>query len=263
MGEKLLRPATGGLAEKVAIITGASRGVGKALALAFAREGAVLSLWSRSEKDLDSVVREIEADNSRGDPPGRPYQKAGGSKILAIPLDITREKDVEKGIEEVLKRFKKVDILVNNAGHAYFKTVLDTGVEDWDRTMAVNLRGSFLATKAVLPVMLKRRQGDIVFVSSVAGLEGFPEWSGYCASKFGLIGFSKSLAKEVRSNGVRVITVCPGAVDTPLWDNHPDPPERKEMLKAEEVAEAVLNLLTFSRKAVADVTVITPGKGIL
>jgi NAD(P)-dependent dehydrogenase (short-subunit alcohol dehydrogenase family) len=246
----------GRLHGKVAIITGASRGIGKALAHAFAREGASLSLWSRSEKGLDSVVREIGKSSSR-------EQNAGGRKILSIPLDITKERDVEKGVGEVLKQLKQIDILVNNAGYAYFRTVLETKAEDWDRIMAVNLRGSFLSTKAVLPFMLKRKKGDIVFVSSIAGLEGFPEWSGYCTSKSGMIGFSKSLSKEVRNKGVRVITVCPGAVDTPLWDDHPDPPDRNEMLKAEDVAEAVINLLTFSRKAVADVAVITPEKGIL
>ena len=182
---------------------------------------------------------------------------------MSIPLDVSKENEVEQGVEQVLTHFKKVDILINNAGVAVFEPVLNTSVEDWDQMMAVNLRGAFLSTKAVLPSMLKRRRGDIVFIASIGGLEGFPDWSGYCASKFGMVGFSKSLAKEVRRKGVRVITVCPGAVDTSLWKDHPKPPDPKEMLKPEEVAEAVLNLLTFSQVAVADELVITPRKGIL
>ena len=247
---------TGRLQGKVALITGASRGIGRALALAFAREGAQLSLWGRSMRGLNSVVREIGKKRST-------RQSAGSRNILPLSVDVSKERNVTRGVERVLNHFQKVDILVNNAGFAAFKSVLETPVEDWDRMMAVNLRGAFLSTKAVLPSMLKRRKGDIVLMASIAGREGFPEWSGYCASKFGLVGFAKSLAKEVRRKGVRVITVCPGAVDTSLWKDHPNPPDPKEMLKPEEVAEAVLDLLTFSNVAVIDEVVITPRKGIL
>ena len=258
---------TGRLQGKVALITGASRGIGRALALAFAREGAQLSLWGRSMRGLNSAVREIGKERSTRqgvtDAPKLWRRSAGSRDILPLSVDVSKERNVTRGVERVLNHFQKVDILVNNAGFAAFKSVLETPVEDWDRMMAVNLRGAFLSTKAVLPSMLKRRKGDIVLMASIAGREGFPEWSGYCASKFGLVGFAKSLAKEVRRKGVRVITVCPGAVDTSLWKDHPNPPDPKEMLKPEEVAEAVLDLLTFSNVAVIDEVVITPRKGIL
>jgi NAD(P)-dependent dehydrogenase (short-subunit alcohol dehydrogenase family) len=166
-------------------------------------------------------------------------------------------------VRQVVSGLGRIDILVNCAGSAAFRPLQKTTESQWDAMLDTNLKGTFLCCQQVIPQMLKQGAGDIVNIASVAGLEPFNESAAYCASKFGLVGLSKALSLEFRKKGIRVITVCPGAVDTELWDSVQDAPARERMLRPEEVAAAVVDALTFSRRAVVDLIRLTPPEGIL
>jgi len=209
---------------KVAIVTGASRGIGRAIAACFAREGAALVLVARGQRGLRDVAAEATAL---------------GAEVVAVQADVAHPPAVATMARRALARFKKIDLLVNNAGIGTFAPFLKLRIPDWDRLMAVNLRGPFLCTRAVLPSMIRRRQGCIINIASVAALRGFADCSAYSASKGGLLGFSRALAAEVRPYDIRVMVICPGAVDTPLWDGLGNF-DRGRMLRGEDVADAAL-----------------------
>jgi 3-oxoacyl-[acyl-carrier protein] reductase len=218
---------------QLAVVTGAGRGIGKAIALQLAEEGADIVLVSRTDSDLKKVAKEIEGM---------------GRRTLIQSCDVGSEKEVQKMAGEVLEEFNKIDILVNNAGVGYFTPVVEMSLEDWDMMMATNLRGMFLCSKTFLPSMIERKTGQIVNIASLAGKNFFPNGAGYCATKFGVIGFSKSLMLEVRKQGVRVFTVCPGSVDT-SFSSSKNPERRARILRAEDVAEIILSVLTMPKGA--------------
>ncbi len=209
---------------RVAIVTGASRGIGRAIASRFARAGANLVLVARGERGLREAADEMTAL---------------GIEVEAVRADVASPAAVATMARRALARFKRIDLLVNNAGIATFAPLLKVRVPEWDRMMAVNLRAPFLCTRAVLPSMIRRRQGSIINIASVAAVRGFADCSGYSASKSGLLGFSRALAVELRPYNIRVMAICPGAVDTPLWDRF-GKFDRGRMLRDEDVAEAVL-----------------------
>jgi len=200
------------LKDKVAIVTGASRGIGKAIAIALAAEGARVVAAARTEQE-------------GGPLPGTIYKTvdaihALGGKALAIRTDVTREDDVMRMAERTLKEFGAIDILVNNAGIDSPGTVLDMPVKRWDLIMAVNLRGTFLCTKAVLPTMMKRRSGSIINLSSVAGTRLIALDVAYGASKAAIERFTYGLAQEVKEYNIAVNALCPSVTDTEgvaLW----------------------------------------------
>jgi len=165
------------LAGQVAIITGASRGIGRAIALALAGAGSHVALAARSPGDLDAVAREAESRDVQA---------------LAVPTDMRDAEAVARMVRLTLERFGRVDTLINNAGLGHFGAVDALPVEQFDEMLAVNLRGPFLATRAVVPAMKQQGGGAIVNIASVAGLVGNPNLSGYNASKFGLMGFSEA-----------------------------------------------------------------------
>ncbi|MDK2465157.1 MAG: SDR family NAD(P)-dependent oxidoreductase [Candidatus Korarchaeota archaeon] len=186
---------------RVAVITGGTSGIGLATARLFASEGAVVALVGRSEERGVEAVRALvdsgfEATFHRG--------------------DVSREEDVDRVVDEVLEAHGRVDVLVNNAGIYRAAQLTDLSVEDWDSVIAVNLRGTFLMTRAVLPHMIERGGGSIVNVSSTAGISPYAKGTAYCASKAAVIAFSRALALEVAEAGVRVNVVCPGLTDTPM-----------------------------------------------
>lgn len=187
----------------VVIVTGGGTGIGRATALLFAERGANLVVCGRRYDVLSETVQLIE-------------QK--GVKALAIPTDIRYWSQVRNMINLVLQQFGKVDILVNNAGIAIVKPVVETTEEEWDTILDTNLKGVFLCCKAVLPTMLKLNRGMIINVSSILGKAGIANWGAYCASKFGVIGFTEALAKELELNskGIQVFAVCPGRTNTPM-----------------------------------------------
>ena len=237
-------PLTG----KVALVSGASAGIGEAVAAALGRAGASVFGFARGAERLARA----EAG-----------WKAAGIRARTAPADVSREEDVDRVVAACLEAFGRIDILVNNAGIAAVHAVDGHPVDAWDRTIAVNLRGPFLLTRMVLPHFLRQGSGDVVNISSVAGQEPFAEMSAYCASKFGLLGFSQALAHEVRKRGVRVIAVCPGAVATSVWDGLDAGLDRGRMLQPEDVARVIVDLLLLPRRAVVDRIVLTPPEGIL
>jgi NAD(P)-dependent dehydrogenase (short-subunit alcohol dehydrogenase family) len=187
---------------RVVIVTGASSGIGRATAEAFARDGALVAIFARSAETL------IEIAN--------PF----AGSMLAVSGDIAVAEDIERLFTEVEARFGDCDILVNNAGMIDVKRMVDTTPAEWDRMFAVNVRGTYLASRRALPAMTARRSGAIVNVASISGVVGpqkFPGFVSYCASKAAVISMTEALAVEVAESGVRVNCVSPGAVDTKMW----------------------------------------------
>ena len=190
------------LKNKTALITGGGRGLGKAIALRFAEEGADIAICSRSLKELKEVAAEIEKLNRR---------------VLVLKVDISEERQVKKFIGSALKKFGQIDILVNNAGiTGPNKTILDMTYTEWVKTINVNLNGTFLCSKVVLPRMIKKKYGKIINISSVAGKKGGSHLSAYCASKAAMISLTQSIAAETGRMGVYSNVICPGAIETQM-----------------------------------------------
>lgn len=236
------------LAGQVAIVTGAGRGIGRAIAGAFAREGAAVVLAARSAPELDRVACEIE--------------QAGG-RALVVPTDARQEASVEALVHRALAEWRQIDVLVNAAGVATFAPVTDSKLDDWDQTLAVNLRGAVLCCRAVLPAMIGRHRGTIISVGSVVTSRSLAGSAAYTASKYGLLGFSRVLAEEMRPHGVRVGVLSAGATDTPLWDTMPGAPARDRMLRADQVAEAALLMASLGPNATLEEVTLLPAGGIL
>jgi len=236
------------LAGQVAVVTGAGRGIGRAIAGALAREGAAVALAARSGAELDGVAREI--------------RQAGG-QALVVPSDVRQEASVEALVRRALAEWRQVDVLVNAAGVATFAPVTDSKLDDWDQMLAVNLRGAVLSCRAVLPAMIGRRRGTIINVGSVVTSRALTGSAAYTASKYGLLGFSRVLAEEMRPHGVRVGVLSAGATDTPLWDAMPGAPARDRMLRADQVAEAALLMACLGPNAALEEVTLLPAGGIL
>lgn len=188
-----------GLEGRVAIVTGASSGLGRATALALAEAGVQVALMARSEEDLREVSDEIEA---------------AGGRALVLPVDLADERQIQETIGQTLDAFGSIDLLVNAAGTDAPGPVEELDVEGWDRTLNVNLRAPFLLSKAIFPHLREAGGGTIINISSVAGKKGWAGAAAYCASKFGLTGFSQALAEEGRPHGIRVCILYPGAMAT-------------------------------------------------
>jgi NAD(P)-dependent dehydrogenase (short-subunit alcohol dehydrogenase family) len=196
---------------KVALITGASSGLGRATAIALARAGADVAIVARSKEDLESVREEVTKM---------------GRRALALPVDLASVEETAEAVRQTVEELGRVDVLVNAAGTDAPGTVEELDIEGWDRTLAVNLRAPFLLSKAAFPRMREAGGGTIVNISSVAGKKGWANASAYCASKFGLTGFTEALADEGRAHGIRAIVIYPGAMATNwgAWS----PEERRE-----------------------------------
>ena len=186
---------------RIALVTGASQGIGRACALELARAGATVALAARNQTKLAEAVAEIEA---------------AGGKAAAFALDVANEDSIKSGARAVLERFGKVEILVNNAGITRDGLMMQMKRPDWDDVLATNLTGSFLLTQALLRPMIKNRWGRIINISSVVGRTGQAGQVNYAASKAGLIGITRSLAREVASRGITVNAVAPGYIETPM-----------------------------------------------
>lgn len=190
------------LKDKVAIITGGSRGIGRAAALALASSGAkVVVNYARSSDAADAVVKEIQA---------------AGGEAIAFQADVSQSEDVDNLIKQTLDKFKRIDVLVNNAGITKDTLLLRMKPEQWQAVIDLNLTGVFLCTKAVSKTMLKQKSGRIINIASIAGQMGNPGQANYSAAKAGVIGFTKTVAKELASRGVTVNAVAPGFIETDM-----------------------------------------------
>jgi 3-oxoacyl-[acyl-carrier protein] reductase len=217
-----------------AIVTGSGRGIGRETAVLLAKRGMNVVVCSRTQGEIDDTVEEIKKIH------------AG---VLGVRCDIGVSSQVDKLVKKTVEKFGSVDILVNNAGIFTLKKLVDTDEKEWDAILAVNLKGAFLCCKTVLPFMLRNNAGTIVNVSSGAGKTGFDSLSAYCASKFGMMGLTESLAWEVAGHHVRVMAICPGEVATSMQEADPDyyRQNKGRMLKPEEVAAKIVDMI-YSNK---------------
>jgi 3-oxoacyl-[acyl-carrier protein] reductase len=190
-----------GLEGRIALVTGASQGIGRACALALAKAGATVALAARNEAKLAEVKTEIEA---------------GGGIAEAFALDVASEESIETGVKAILAKFGRVEILVNNAGITRDKLMMQMKREEWEDVISTNLTGSFLLTQALLRPMLKNRWGRIIGISSVVGRTGQAGQVNYAATKAGMIGMTRALAREVASRGITVNAIAPGYIETPM-----------------------------------------------
>ena len=213
---------------KVAIVTGAGRGIGKAVSVSLAKAGCRVVLAARTREQIEAVQKEILSQ---------------GGDALAIPTDLTVDEDIQRLVEESQAKWGAVDILINNAGWGKRAPVVGASLTDWDQTFRLNLRAPMVLAKALLPNMIAKREGAVINIGSVSGKTGEANGAAYSASKFGLIGFTQSLYEEVREHSIKVAVILPGFVDTPLI-----PPnrqlDRSKMIQADDIAQTVLFVLT-------------------
>jgi NAD(P)-dependent dehydrogenase (short-subunit alcohol dehydrogenase family) len=230
----------------VVLITGASQGIGEAIARTFATEirGVRLALVARNMKNLLAVARAC----------AKP-----GAKAEAFECDAGNEASVGLMAAAVAERFGAVDVLINNAGAFTMAPFAETSLAQFDDMIAVNLRSAFLVSKAFLPAMLKRKSGDIFFMSSIAGLGAYPNATAYCAAKFGVTGMAKVLRAETKDHGIRVCCVHPGATWSPSWEQSGVKPER--IMPAEDIARAILDVYRLGRRTVVEEIVLRPQLG--
>ena len=226
-------------AGKVALVTGAAQGIGKAVALLLARNGADIVVSDINLEKAEETAKEVQIL---------------GRKALAIKVDVAKSDDVDKMVQAILAQFGHIDILINNAGIARDKLILRMTEEDWDAVLNINLKGTFNCTKAVVRHMSKQKSGKIVSIASVVGEMGNAGQGNYAASKAGVIGFTKTIAREFAQRGINVNAIAPGYIETPMTEALPD--KVKEDLKRlipmdrlgkpEDVAEAVLFFVSES-----------------
>ncbi len=236
------------LKEKVVVLTGASKGIGRASALRLARDGADLVIGATSMDLLESVGREIEN---------------AGARAVVRYCDVSRREDCEALADAAKDRFGKIDILINNAGIGYSGKVVDLAPEEAEEMVQVNILGVFYMTRAVLPAMIARNQGDIVNVGSVAGLKYSPGFALYSATKFAVRAFSEGLRNEVQEHDIRVTTVHPGMVATNFFDAFTRggiglPAGKGNLLQPEDVAESIYFALTRPRSVALNELTVRP-----
>ncbi len=217
-----------------ALITGAGKGIGKAIALALAAEGVNVALLARTTSDLEDVAKQA---------------RALGVKTITATADVSSIEQVNNAASKVLNEFKTIDILINNAGIGAFGTFMELEPSHWEKVIQVNLMGTYYVTRAFLPQMIERKIGDIINISSTAGLRGNALTSAYSASKFGVLGLTESLMQEVRKHNIRVTALTPStvatdmALDLNLTDGNPE-----KVMQAEDLAELVIAQLKLNRR---------------
>lgn len=222
------------LSDKNALVTGAGKGLGRAIAIALAKEGVNVALLARTSSDLQEVADEIEDL---------------GVKAVMVTADVSSIESVNIAVKDVLSCLGSIDILINNAGTASFGKFLELEPEEWERIIRVNLLGAYYTTRAVLPGMIEQQSGDIINISSTAGQRGAALTSAYSASKFGLIGLSESLMQEVRKHNIRVSSLTPSTIATDLsielklTDGNPE-----KVMQPEDFAEFVISQLKLNRR---------------
>jgi 3-oxoacyl-[acyl-carrier protein] reductase len=234
---------------QVALVTGGSRGLGKAIAQRLVAEGASVAILGRDIKAARATATELSGT---------------GSPCYAVGADVGDWEAVQRAVAKAQNVLGPIDVLVANAGVGIIGPVVDADPADWRRMVDANYLGTAHAIKAVLPGMLERGRGDIVAIASAGGTKGYPEWSGYCATKWAVVGFMECLAQEVTSKGIRVCTLCPGGIDTPFWDDlnqdihRSGTDSRATLMRPEDVAEMVMLQLRLPRSVLVKRTLFFP-----
>jgi short-subunit dehydrogenase len=231
-----------------ALITGASSGIGRATAIAFAQAGYPLALVARDTAKLASVAAEVAAF---------------GVEAQVYPIDLADIDQVKTRVAAIAAACEPLQILVNNAGMGYTGALADMPLSAWQQVLNLNLTSVWQCIQAVLPTMRQQQRGTIINVASIAGYQVFPDWGAYCVSKFGLVALSKTLAAEERDHGIRVVTISPGAVNTPIWDTDTVQSEfdRSQMLTPDLVAQSILYTVQLPERAVVETLTLLPNAG--
>jgi NAD(P)-dependent dehydrogenase (short-subunit alcohol dehydrogenase family) len=234
--------------KQVVLITGASQGIGAAIAKVFARElrGVRLALVARNAAKLAAVARACTKS---------------GATAEGFACDVSDANAVAAMAQAVGRRFGTVDVVINNAGAFRPAPFLKTSLAQFEAMLTANLRSTFLVSQAFVPAMARRGRGDVFNMSSIAGLQAYPGGAAYCAAKFGVTGLTKVMREELKSKGVRVTLVCPGATWTPSWQGSGVKPER--IMPAGDVARAFLDIYRLSRRTVVEEIVLRPQEGDL
>jgi 3-oxoacyl-[acyl-carrier protein] reductase len=235
--------------DKVAVITGASKGIGRSVALAMASAGADVAISARSTDLLESLADEI---------------KETGRQAFVFAGNMAVEKEIQQFIKNAAEHFGRMDILVNNAGLGHFFTVTELTTDLWDEMFNVNVRGLFIATREALPYLRMAGESVIVNITSLAGKNAFVGGTGYAASKHAVLGFSRCLMLEERKNGVRVLAICPGSVDTSFFDRLKNekhmmpPPNLENALRPDDIASTILHMVQLPQRAMISEVDIRP-----
>jgi 3-oxoacyl-[acyl-carrier protein] reductase len=227
-----------------AFVSGATHGIGRATAFALGRAGYAVGVCARTAAHVDALVAELRAEG---------FAAAGAA------ADVSRPEPVARAVEQVTGTLGEIGLLVNNAGVLIARPFEQLTLKDWDATMATNVRSLFIVTRAVLPAMRRRGEGTVVNVASLAARNGFAGGAAYTASKHAVLGFARSLMLEVRKEGIRVITICPGSVDTGMLRDQPmlkSNPQR--ILKPEDVAQAIVAAVQLPDRALVSEIDVRP-----
>lgn len=241
--------ADGALAGQVALVTGGTRGLGLAIATRLAAEGAAVAVVARNVERARAVALELSGT---------------GAPAVGVGADVGSWEEAQRAVAKARNVLGPLDIVVANAGIGVIGPVVDADPADWRRMMDANYLGTAHIVKAALPAMLERGRGDIVAIASAGGTKGYPDWSGYCASKWAVVGFMECLAQEVTDKGVRVCTLCPGGIDTPFWDDlnqdihRSGTATRAGLMRPEDVAETVMLQLRLPRSVLVKRTIFFP-----
>lgn len=231
------------LKDKVVVITGASRGIGKATAKVLENSGVKLVLGARN---INQVSDEFTSEN-----------------ILLFPLDVREENSVQEFVNQALARFGRIDCLLNMAGVGKFASILESETADFDDMIAVNLRGTYLTCKYFGRIMKKQQEGQIINVVSIAGTVALSGNGAYSSSKFGVFGLTKVLQTELRRDGIRTTSVLPGSIDNSFWDDKDFNLDKTNMIPQESIVEHIVYLLCQPKNSVVDEITIMPPFGIL
>ena len=232
-----MQPMNVDLNGQSALVTGAGRGIGRAIGSALASAGARVFLAARTTDQLESAAREIQQD---------------GGTAVPVPTDLSNEEDIRLLFQRISDRTGGLDILVNNAGVGVFGPLADFSSSDFDTVMRVNTKATFLCCQQAMRLMIPKRKGYIINISSVVGFKGYPNQAAYTASKHAVMGLTKSLAVEAQEHGIRVSAVLPGGVDTKMIAEARPDLDPKILLQPEDIAHTVLYLLSLSDRAAVD-----------
>jgi 3-oxoacyl-[acyl-carrier protein] reductase len=235
---------------KTALVTGASRGIGFGVALRLAQEGIKTAIVGRDQMRIEQAAKKIT--------------ELSGTQTIAIAGDVSSWNDCVSAVDQVVKQFGSIDVLVPNAGIGVIGSVEESDPSDWAKMMEVNYLGTAHIIKAALPTMKKQGAGDVIAIVSAGGTKGYPEWSGYCATKWAVMGFMDSFAQEVIAQGIRVSTLCPGGVDTAFWDdlnkeiNRAGSEGRSKLMSPADVAELVMLQVNLPRNVMLKNAIFFP-----